>query len=41
MSTPQNGAVAYSQFHISRISQGGFPFFFPAVFVFLSVLLLW
>jgi len=25
MSTPQNGVAAYSQAHISRISQGGFP----------------
>jgi len=25
MSTPQNGAAAYSQSHVSRICQGGFP----------------
>jgi len=37
MSTPQNGAAAYSQSHVSRICQGGF----PAVFIFPSVLLLW
>ena len=24
MSTPQNGAAAYSQSHVSRICQGGF-----------------
>jgi len=25
MSTPQTGAAAYSQSHVSRICQGGFP----------------
>ena len=25
MSTPQNGAAAYSQSHISRVCKGGFP----------------
>jgi len=25
MSTPQNGVAAYSQSHVSRICQGGFP----------------
>jgi len=41
MSTLQNDAAAYSQSHVSRICQGGFPVVFPAVFIFLSVLLLW
>jgi len=40
MSTPQNGAAAYSQSHVSRICQGGFPL--PSLrFIFLSVILLW
>jgi len=37
MSTPQNGVAAYSQSQVS----GWFPAAFPAVFVFLSVLLWW
>ena len=41
MSTPQNGAAAYSQSHVSFIFPAWFPVAFPADFVFLSVLLLW
>jgi len=33
MSTSQNGAAAYSQCHMSRICQGGFPSALPTVFV--------
>jgi len=40
MSIPQNGATAYSQYHVSHICQGGFPLPSPRVFVFLSILLL-
>jgi len=40
MSTPQYGAAAYSVSHITYLP-GWFPVAFPAVFVFLSVLLLW
>jgi len=37
MSTPQNGAAVYSQFHVSPICHGGFSVASPPVFVFLGV----
>jgi len=40
MSTKQNGVAAYSVSRITYLS-GWFPVAFPAVFVFLTVLLLW
>jgi len=41
ISTPQNGAAAYSQSHSLTYLPGWFPIAFPAIFVFLSVFLLW